>query len=36
MNDPRRDRKILVTMGFARSQFARNGHRGLASKNWLT
>src|SRR5207253_403867 len=35
MNDPRRDRKILVTMGFARSQLTRGGHLGLASRNRL-
>src|SRR3979411_3015401 len=27
MDDPRRHRKVLVTMGLAGSQFARGGHR---------
>ena len=31
MNDPRRDRKILVAVGLSGSQFARAGHQ----ENWL-
>jgi hypothetical protein len=31
MDDPRRDRKILVAVGLAGSQFARGGHQELAT-----
>jgi hypothetical protein len=31
MNDPRRDRKILVAVSLAGSQFARGGHQELAT-----
>jgi hypothetical protein len=31
MDNPRRDRKILVTIGLAGSQFARRGHPELAT-----
>src|SRR5260370_7506454 len=31
MNDPRRDRKVLVAVSLAGSQFARAGHQGLAT-----
>src|SRR5204862_6766545 len=31
MNDPRRDRKILVAVGLSGSQFARAGHQKLAT-----
>jgi hypothetical protein len=35
MNDPRRDRKILVAVGFSGSQVARAGHQELATHwNW--
>jgi hypothetical protein len=31
MNDPRRDRKVLVAVALAGSQFARAGHQELAT-----
>jgi hypothetical protein len=34
MNDPGRDRKILVAVCFAGSQFARAGHQQLATLVW--
>ncbi len=35
MNDPRRDRKILVAVGLSRSQVARAGHQKLATFVWF-
>jgi hypothetical protein len=38
MNDPRRHRKVLVTVGLAGSQFVRAGHQELATfagKQWF-
>ena len=34
MNDPRRDRKVLVAVSFAGSQFARGGHQERATLVW--
>ena len=34
MNDPRRNRKVLVAVSFAGSQFARGGHQELATFVW--
>ena len=34
MNDPRRDRKVLVAVSLAGSQFARGGHQELATFVW--
>jgi hypothetical protein len=31
VNDPRRDGKVLVAMGFSGSQFARGGHQERAT-----
>jgi hypothetical protein len=31
VNDPRRDRKVLVAVSLAGSQFARGGHQELAT-----
>jgi hypothetical protein len=35
MNDPRRDRKILVAVGLSGSQVARAGHQELATFVWI-
>ena len=34
MDDPRRDRKVLIAVGLAGSQFARTGHQELATFAW--
>ena len=34
VNDPRRDRKILVAVSLAGPQFARTGHQELATFIW--
>jgi hypothetical protein len=36
MNDPRRDRKVLVAVSLAGSQFARACHQELATFVWAS